>query len=225
MATKTGSAPAKEREPNLKSRNAIYLWSFVGINLAFFLSIVITKNFSGSLRSLDHFWGQVSAKNGIIAAVIPLVVIVLSGALSDLAKARIVFWRWKNPLPGCRAFSKLMAADPRIDSAILAKRFAPLPEAPEEQNALWYRIYRKHKTVRLVWEAHRTYLLTRDLATVGAVFLLLLPIGATLASADRKTLICYTIALACQYFLIATSARNYGNRFVLDVLCEESCKA
>jgi hypothetical protein len=218
------SVPTKESEPYLKGKNTVYLWSFVGINLAVFFSLVVGKVFPVSLPSIEHFWERITAKDGIIAAAIPLAVIVLTGSLSDTAKARLVFWRWRNPLPGCRAFSKLIATDPRIDSAILAKRFAPLPVAPEEQNSLWYSIYREHKKTRMVWEAHRIYLLTRDMATIAAAFLLLLPIGTTLASADCKTIVLYMIALGCQYLLIATSARNYGNRFVLDVLCEESSR-
>jgi hypothetical protein len=81
----------------LKGKNAAYLWSFIGANLAIFLSLVVSRQFASS--SIDHFWERVTTKDGIIAACIPILAIVLSGVLSDSGKARLVFWRWRNPLP------------------------------------------------------------------------------------------------------------------------------
>ena len=36
---------------------------------------------------------------GIIAVLTPLLTIILAGLFSDTAKARLVFWRWRHPLP------------------------------------------------------------------------------------------------------------------------------
>src|ERR1700730_9284409 len=118
------AVPARQRtgaaEPYLKGKNAAYMWSFVSINLAVFLCLLISRALTQS--SLDQFWHRVTMKDGIIVAGVPLLAIVLSGVLGDTWKARLVFWRWNNPLPGCRAFSELLASDPRIDVASLRSR-------------------------------------------------------------------------------------------------------
>jgi len=220
MAVKK-TASVKKHEPDLKAKSSLYLWPFVAVNVAVFLSVVINKGLPLSLQSLEQFWSQVRAKNGIIAVSIPIAVIVLGGVLSDVAKARLVFWRWQNPLPGCRAFSHLLAADPRIDGKVLAAKHGRFPRKPSEQNALWYKLYREHKMKPMVWYSHRTYLLTRDLATIAACFVLLFSAGAGLAQVGWKTLACYSGVLILQYVIIASAARNYGCRFVQNVLCEE----
>ena len=155
------------KEPYLKGKNAIYLWSFIGVNLAVFLSVMVGGKLAGS--SIEDFWGRVTARDGIITASIPLVAIVLSGVLSDTAKARLVFWRWRDPLPGCRVFTELLSTDPRIDVPALKKKLGELPTDPQAQNALWYRLYEQRRTDVRVWEAHRIYLLTRDMASISVV--------------------------------------------------------
>jgi len=219
IATKAKSSAASQ-EPYLKGKNSAYLWSFIGANLAVFLSLLVSRQFASS--SIDHFWQRVTTKDGIIAACIPILAIVLSGVLSDAGKARLVFWRWRNPLPGCRVFTKLIDTDPRIDVSALKRKHGEFPEDPHEQNALWYRLYKQHKTAPMVWEAHKIYLLTRDMATIGAVFAVLFPIGIVAAAVSMKTATLYIGALFLQYILVAMAAQNYGRRFVLDVLCEES---
>lgn len=211
------------KEPYLKGKNAVYLWSFIGINLAVFLSLIVGGKFAGS--SIESFWGRVTAKDGIIASSIPIVAIVLSGVLSDTAKARLVFWRWRNPLPGCRAFTELIGTDPRIDVPALRKKLGELPTDPQAQNALWYRLYKQQRTDVRVWEAHKIYLLTRDLTTISALFAVLFSAGVITASLGLKTSLLYIGALTAQYLLVASAARNYGERFVLNVLSEESQRA
>src|SRR5208282_4310181 len=125
MPTKAKSSAAAQ-EPYLKDKNGAYLWSFIGANLAVFLSLVVSRQFASS--SIDHFWQRVTTKDGIIAACIPILAIVLSGVLSDAGKARLVFWRWQNPLPGCRAFTELIVSDPRIDVAALRKKHGDFPQ-------------------------------------------------------------------------------------------------
>jgi hypothetical protein len=63
------------QEPYLKGKNSVYLWSFIGANLAIFLSLVVSRQFASS--SIDHFWERVTTKDGIIAACIPILAIIL----------------------------------------------------------------------------------------------------------------------------------------------------
>ena len=216
--TTSGNAPLEE--PYLKGKNALYLWSFVGMNVAVFLSLVVSRHFSSS--SIAQSWGRVTAKNGIIAVSIPLLTVVLSGVLDDITKARLVFWRWRHPLPGNRVFSELVSTDPRIDQRALKAAVGKLPRAPLEQNALWYRLYKKHKMVRSVWESHKIYLLTRDMSAIAAMCGVLFSIGLAVTGGGWLISLIYTVILGVQYLLIARSARNYGDRFVLNVICEES---
>ena len=205
---------------SLKSKNALYLWAFVGVNFAVFFAIIIGSHLDYS--SVQHFWQRISAKNGFIAACMPLAVIVLNGFLGDLAKARLVFWRWNNPLPGCRAFSKLIHDDPRIDVAGLKEKQGAFPRAAKEQNALWFSLYKKHSAAITVSDSHRLYLLTRDMASMSALFIFSFSVSAAFSSLEAKAVCLYAGGLLLQYVVVATAARNYGNRFVKNVLTEES---
>lgn len=204
----------------LKNKNARFLWLFIGVNLSAFLSVSIGTQLTGSL--IEHFWQRVSARDGLAAICMPLAAVVLNGLLGDLAKARLVFWRWQNPLPGCRAFSELMGTDPRIDAAALRAKHGELPHEPKAQNTLWYQLYKKHTESVTVIEAHRAYLLTRDMTAVSAVFVVLFSMGVLIASVGWKMAALYSAVLIAQYLILSTSARNYGRRFVLNVLTEES---
>jgi hypothetical protein len=219
MTTKKPTAVAT-RWPYLKGKNALSLWEFVGANLAIFLSLFITKGFSTT--SIDQLWKSVTKKDGIIAVLLPLLTIILSGLFSDTAKARLVFWHWRHPLPGCRVFTELIQSDPRIDVPALRKKHGDFPQEAHAQNALWYRLYKEHSSSIVISEAHRIYLLTRDMATLSAVFVVLFSIVIGLDSVGWKIAVLYSGALVAQYLMIATAARNYGIRFVLNVIAEES---
>jgi len=204
----------------LKSKNAAYLWTFVGVNFAIFFAVTIGSHVDYS--SIQHFWQRISAKNGFVAVCMPLLVVVLNGILSDVAKARLVFWHWENPLPGCRAFSVLIHTDPRIDVARLKEKHGPLPRAAKEQNSLWFGLYKKHSASVTVSDSHRLYLLTRDMAAMSALFVIPFSSLALFSSSNTQIAGIYTSALVIQFALVATAARNYGNRFVKNVLTEES---
>lgn len=221
MTTKKAvTSDTSRTDPYLKGKNSLYLWSFVGLNVAVFLSLVATRHFDSA--SIEFWWTHVTAKNGVFAASIPLAVIIFAGLLSDISKARLVFWRWHQPLPGTRVFSELIVTDSRIDLAAFKKYIGRFPRAPQEQNALWYKLYRKHKMTRSVWESHKVYLLTRDMSAIAASAAFLFSVGAAIAGVDLRTVVTYFAFLAAQYVLIAKAAHNYGNRFVLNVVCEES---
>ena len=76
-------------------------------------------------------------------------------------------FRWRNALPGHRAFSRLVKKDSRIDEEKPKLKLGELPEEPKSQNSLWYSLYKKCSDAITVSEAHKTFLLARDLATVS----------------------------------------------------------
>jgi hypothetical protein len=204
----------------LKGKNVANLWAFTAVNIAVFLSLLAMKSFS--VGSVEEFWSRVGAKNGLIAAIVPILTVVLNSVLSSSAKARIVFWRWSFPLPGCRVFTDLVHTDHRIDTDSLARELGPLPTEPHEQNVLWYRTYKRHAAMPVIAESQKVYLLTRDMTAIAFAFLLLFPIGALAGSVDGTTVGIYAAGLLIQYIILANSARNTGNRFALNVLAEES---
>ena len=210
----------RSKQTYLKGRNAIQLCIFVGANLAVFFTLLVSKSFSAG--AVDESWHRVTAKDGLLAAIMPILAIVLSGVFSDTWKARLVFWRWHDPLPGCRVFSELLATDYRIEKTRLAKKLGEYPQEADEQNALWFSLYKKHGDVGKVLESHKIYLLTRDLTSISASFVILFPLGIFAANLKWEVAAIYAGALLLQYVFIAISARNYGNRFVLNVLVEES---
>lgn len=207
-------------QPYLKDKNVWWLRLFLGVNVAIFLSIAIGHQLTAA--SINHFWQRLSAKDGLLALCFPLATLILNGVLGDLGKARLVFWRWENPLPGCRAFSVILGSDPRIDGARLRSKLGRFPSKPREQNATWYHLYKEHADKQIIWEAHLAYLLTRDMAAMSAAFAVIFSTGTFVAAVGWKLATLYSLALAIQYAVIATSARNYGNRFVANVLAEES---
>jgi hypothetical protein len=209
-----------KNEPYLKGKNIWWLRLFLAANLVVFLCVVISGQLTAA--TLDHFWQRISAKDGLIALCLPLLAIVLNGLLSDLGKARLVFWRWRDPLPGCRAFSVILALDPRVDEPRLRAKLGTLPTEPREQNALWFRLYKARSSEQVILESHRVYLLTRDMAALAAVSAICLSSGAWLTGTGWRLATIYSLALFAQYVVIATSARNYGIRFVANVMVEES---
>jgi len=208
------------KQPYLKGKNAVQLCIFVGANLAVFFALLVSNDFS--VTAVDQFWHRLTAKDGLLAAVMPILAIVLGGVFSDTWKARLVFWRWRDPLPGCRVFSELLATDYRADRTALAKKIGEYPLEADKQNALWFSLYKKHGGADKVLESHKIYLLTRDMAAISSLFGILFPLGVFANNFKWEVAVIYAAALLLQYILIAISARNYGNRFVLNVLVEES---
>lgn len=207
----------------LKTKNAPFVWTFLGVNIALLLAIRITG--TADLVSLNAIWSQLTLKDGIAAAALPILAVILAGVLGDTGKARVVFWRLRNPLPGCRAFTRFVHEDPRINSAALMAKLGEFPAEPRQQNALWYKLYKLQAEKATVAHAHKVYLLTRDLAAVSAVLLCLFSVAVIVSNMALRLKLGYTGYLLFQYVITAVAARNYGNRFVTNVLVEESSGA
>jgi hypothetical protein len=209
--------------PTLKSRNAKWLWAFAGLYLVALLAALgVDPSVADSFISP---WRALSPAAGILATAVPLGAMVLTGLVPAQAKAVLVFWRWPHPLPGSRVFSKLLRSDERIDPQKLREQIGikSFPRAPGEQNRLWYRIYKQHENAPAVTDAHRMFLLHRDLATLALLFCLAsLAIGILVSGQSLDWL-----AAGCgmAFFFAAISARNAGNRFALSVLAEATAGA
>jgi len=205
-------------DKSLKAQNLKWLWSVIAAD-ALALCFIAIPDFPAPNELKDFAWLRVLG-----AGVAPVVVLVLTSLISSDAKAVLVFWRLTEVLPGHRAFSVYAPKDARINLDALRKNVGAFPENTREQNAMWYKLYKKVDSDLPVAQAHRHYLLFRDLA---AVSLLLAPISALLLYFSGASLATSGLALTflvAQYAATAVAARNNGVRFVTNVLALHAVK-
>ncbi|MFJ2995485.1 hypothetical protein [Pandoraea sp. NPDC087047] len=159
-----------------------------------------------------------------VAPLMPVVILLLTGLLSHEAKARLVYWRIANPLPGSQAFTKYGPADARIDMKALAKNVGALPTDPGEQNARWYKLYRLVGDDPAVSHAHKLYLMYRDMAAMSFLLIPLVPAALWYTGVPPANRWIAGGLFAVQYVVCAISARHSGTRFVCNVLAVHSTK-
>lgn len=201
----------------LKDEYRKKLSAFVVINILIYFTLV-----SGVIRGIK-IW-QLEPSGLVWRLAIPAVAVVLtlllSGILPSETKARLVFWRLENPLPGSRAFTEIAPADARINMERLNEQLGELPTDPESQNRLWYNLLKQNEDSSMVTASHRDFLFARDVAAVGAIYLVVLPPTLIVTSVGGYIGSVYVGFLLVQYIVSAIAARNYGRRFVANVLAE-----
>lgn len=194
------------------------LWAYVLLNVAAFWSVVVITDWS----SISAIFSTLGAQQSILAVVGPVAMLILNGVVKADTKARLVYWRWNHPLPGSRAFSKWLDKEPRADRAVLENALGALPDDPAAQNSLWYRLYREVEDRVTIAEAHREWLFARDLSALGFIILVVFGLAAVVSPLAWSPTWTYIAVLALIYVLSAAAARNYGERFVCNVLAEHS---
>jgi len=147
---------------------------------------------------------------------------LLNSSVSSNTKARLVFWRWHNPLPGSEAFTRHGPSDHRVDMAALAAKHGPLPTDPKGQNVLWYCIFKSVSKEPPVEQAHRHFLFARDFAFMALVMLLLLGVAAAIFVRPISTAEIYVLLLVIQWGIATRAANVGGHRFVTNVLAEHA---
>lgn len=149
---------------------------------------------------------------------------VLNAQLSALYKYRLVFMRWSDPLPGCRAFSDLAKTDPRVSIDRLKAKVGKFPKPAGKQNALWYSIYKSMEDEPAVKQAHKSFLLTRDYAVFAVMFVFVLGTLAFVQFYSSTIALIYVGFLVLQFGLVVRAARVHGYRFVTTVLARKSAE-
>lgn len=202
----------------LKSQNLVWLCGVTALDVLMLVAITY-PGILAEVTESKFAWARLA-----VSGAAPVLVLLLSSLLSSQAKAVIVFWRLRDALPGHRAFSVHAQSDPRIDLSALRKNAGGFPDGAREQNAAWYRLYKKVENDVVVAQAHRHYLLFRDLA---AVSLLLVPVAmGTLFFLHGKTVLAWSSGtlFAVQYAMTALAARHNGVRLVTNVLALHAVK-
>lgn len=203
----------------LKEQNSKLIWTFFTFNALLFY----TLSFSPIIDLNDIDWAVFVSARGVWLLFLPLILFILNGLISSDQKARLCFWRFKHTLPGCRAFSKYLYKDDRIDKSYFLSQYAPLPDNPQEQNALWYKFYKTQQEEPSVKKSHKDFLLGRDICSISFLFLIFGGIsGLFLIEGNIKW--AYIGFAIIQYFILVLVTQNHGKRFVCNVLATESSK-
>ena len=111
----------------LKDSYKWHIRTFTLFNAALFWTLAVSGE---DVSTLPTFFSAISVKDGLVASIAPIICFLIDGFLSAEAKARLVYWRWHHPLPGSRAFSKHLEADPRADPEKLARDWGQLSGQP-----------------------------------------------------------------------------------------------
>ena len=201
----------------LKEQNSKLIWVFFSFNVVLFYIIGLTQIITFSEIEIKSF----ITVRGVWVLIVPLILFVLNGVVNSDVKAILSFWRFKNPLPACRAFSYYTDKDDRIDKNYLKSKFGQLPTLPKEQNSLWYKIYKKHQENPVVKKSHKDFLLARDIASVAFLFFLVGGISILFLTSEPIKWI-YIVYLLIQYIIFAVVAQNHGKRFVCNALAIET---
>jgi hypothetical protein len=206
---------------SLKDQNRWQLWLIIALNAVVFYCI--TR--SDAIETAGWKGLFTTATNLLPIGFAFIVTSVANGLLSANMKARLVFLRWTHALPGHRAFSKHALADPRIDLDRLKKSLGnKLPDGPEAENKVWYRIFKEEEAAPEVQHIHREFLLIRDYAGLSALFFAGLSIAALVLVQSWKVALTYCLLLLLQFVIARHVAATYGARFVCTVMAVKSAK-
>lgn len=199
----------------LKERNQRGLALLLAVNAVAFVGLLkMNVLFSGAWTEL---WADL--EEVATGAVLPFLVSILNGQLGADNKARLVFLRWRHPLPGSRAFSHFLHRDPRLNPAAVQRLVGDLPRDPVEQNRTWYAIYQTVRDVPVVADVHRHFLFARDYTSFAAMlFCMAAPLSFWLMPWRDAAL--YSVLLVSQYLLASQAGRTYGARLVTTVMAQ-----
>lgn len=203
----------------LKQQNTLQIGAYITINILIFWALM--TGIELNIEASESILGKVIT-SAFWSLLVGALTTILNGQISSDIKYILIFWRLKNPLPACRAFSNFMNQDPRIDPEVLKTKLVTIPTEPIEQNRRWYKIYKKHEDKRSVLDAHKKFLLTRELTGLSFLFLIVLAIVGILLFQSLKIWAFYVAGLCLMFLLTSQAARNYGARLVTNVLAEET---
>lgn len=202
----------------LKTQNLPLIAVYITFNIAMFLTLLNTGNID--TQSIQGYYEKLSLKDGVFFGILILLIIVLSGMVSNKVKEMVVFWRFEDRLPGCRAFSQYAREDSRIDLKVLKSKFGKIPTSPSEQNKHWYKIF-KTLNDKSIDSTHKDSLLCRELSVMTLeMFLLTIPIffyGFVVG-------LLYSIFLVFEYLMVRYCAKNSAERLVVNTLALASLK-
>ena len=196
----------------LKTKNMPLIGLYIIFNMAIFLTIYNTGVVS--IENIKLYFSELKVKDGILFTMLSLIIIVVGGMFSSKTKEIIVFWKLKDRLPGCEAFSKYIYNDSRINIKELKKKIGKFPIKPEKQNSKWYMIFKSFQD-NTIDKIHQDSLLCRELSVITLLMLLfVVPIYF------KYNLIAfyYLGFLLFEYLTVRFCAKNTAERLVVNTL-------
>ena len=206
---------------SLKDANRPKLWTTIAANVAVLFAFAQYHSVSTTGVS-----GLIAGATNLVPLTLALILTtVANGLLSDETKTRLVFLRWRNVLPGHRAFSVFAVTDTRVDLEGLRKLIGKeWPTDPDAENRMWYRLFKEIENDPAVLYSHGEYLFTRDYTGFAALCVIALGTTATLMVGPVSVLLVYLGVLVLQFLVVRHTAATYGNRFVRTVLARKAAR-
>lgn len=161
----------------------------------------------------------------LATALVPVLVLLLVNILPDKMKTMLVYWKPYGWLPGSEVFTNFAVKDARGDMETLAKNVGLLPLEPRKQNERWYQLYKMVDDRTEVVNAHRTFLMYRDMAVLSLAFGGLSSLLLYVADVPKGVAWAAVLLFLAQYILTSLSARWSGIRFVCNVVALHSASA
>lgn len=200
-----------------KQRNAPIIKGYVLLNIMIFFAV---NNFFPDLNTINAIkLGEI----GIISIAFNIIALILANVLPTKFKNFLVYWRTKNILPGCRAFTDFAPEDSRVNMKTLKQKLGNIPKDPKKQGEIWYGLLKEYEAkIPAIGEDHRIVLLFRDLTAISFCMVPSLGVSSFWFANELVPLFFYLGGLAMTYLLLSLSARNAGNRLVGNVLAQAS---
>lgn len=199
----------------LKTKNSPYIIGFV---ILIYVGFAYVNGLEwGFAETIVLGQKGLTLKNPVLTLAFYILALVLTYILPSEWKHRLIYARWNYPLPGSRVFTDLLSKDSRISCEDLAAQYGDLPAKPDEQNALWYKIYKTKQTDKVVLNSHGRWLLFRDVLAV-AIVLAIPSTVFTYWNVGGKMGTFFTILYLLLIVALWICARNTGQRFACNVL-------
>lgn len=193
-----------------------------GIGTKYLLPIVAFYAAGATVLGLDRAALLQSALQHLgIAGLAGVALLIFQDLVPRPLKEVLVFWRFRDRVPGYRAFSKIAPADPRVDPTELAVLLPEQELTGAEQNALWYRWLKSVDADPGIADNHHRFLALRDCAVLLLLLALVSLVGSPFIFGSlRKTAL---LAGTCfgSYLVTALAARNSAARLVGNVIARK----
>ena len=200
----------------LKIQNQTYITAILFIDIA---AIFFTVYHTQIIPLLA--FRLLTLNTGLCVAGGAVFTLLINHSMPRWIKEIVVHLRVKDVQPACRAFSKRILKDKRIDVNALQKILGTFPTVADEQNRLWYRLFKQQESKASIQYAHQMYLLFRDGASISLMIFLLFTLPLFLYAPSTATASILGLMFA-QYIIFVIAASNSGNSLVDNVLAEAS---
>lgn len=194
-------------------------------HLSIFYILMFTILIAASFQLGFEKWPDWSeaAITGTCSVLFSATLVMITNFLPQSIKHKLLFFRWKDELPGCRCH-ELAQHDLRIDTESAQLVWPELFDSKtngNKRNAIWYRkIYQPQREVPEVQHAHQQFLLYRDVFS-GLVVIFILTLlwrfwGDVTLVGELKTSVFIVLSVGLVISLFA--AQSNGNRFVANAM-------